>query len=98
MKWLISHGGLWLLLLLGWQPCASAQQIQPQIRVAGIVITNVGPQAAGEDFIRANIRVKVGDTFADLIAMRQRTDQDLQTLFKTGLFSPNIQVVEQFTS
>jgi outer membrane protein insertion porin family len=97
MKCLISHGALGLLLLLGWLPSASAQ-LSTQIRVAGIVITNVGPQAAGEDFIRANIRVKVGDAFADIIALRQRYDQDLRTLYETGLFSPGLQVVEQFSS
>lgn len=49
----------------------------------------MGPPAASDELIRANIRVKVGDTYT-----RTGVDDDVRTLYATGLFY-NIRVVEE---
>src|ERR1700722_14257301 len=89
MKFLIRHGGLWLLLFLGWLPAASAQSSLD--RVVSIVITNIGPKVASDELVRANIHVKPGDTY-----VRASVDKDVINLYATGFFS-NIQVRDQRT-
>ncbi len=89
MKYLIRHGGLWLLLLVCWLPSASAQSSFD--KVAGVIVTNVGPKVASDELIRGNIHVKVGDTY-----IRSSVDQDLLNLYATGFFS-NIRVTDQRT-
>jgi len=79
MKFLIRQGGLWLLLLSCWLPSASAQLSGG--RVSAVVITNIGPAAASEDLIRANIHIKVGDVF--VVAS---IDDDVKNLYGTGFF------------
>jgi outer membrane protein insertion porin family len=74
---------LWLFLLL-CAPTAFAQQ-----KIQKIEIRHVGPPAASDELIRANIRVKVGDTYT-----RTGVDDDVRTLYSTGLFY-NIRVVEE---
>src|SRR6478672_6267591 len=74
---------LWLLLLC-WCPELRAQQT-----VQKIEIRHVGPPAASDELIRANIRVKVGDSYT-----RTGVDDDVRTLYSTGLFY-NIRVVEE---
>src|SRR5690348_3777993 len=74
---------LWLLFLL-CSPNVVAQQ-----KVQKIEIRHVGPPAASDELIRANIRVKVGDTYT-----RTGVDDDVRTLYSTGLFY-NIRVVEE---
>ena len=65
---------LCLLLLVGL-PAVSAQTIQK------IEIRHVGPHAASDDLIKANIKVKVGDTFN-----ARSVEDDVRTLYATGLF------------
>src|SRR5690242_3733156 len=74
---------LWLFLLF-WSPSLLAQQ-----KVQKIEVRHVGPPAASDELIRANIRVKPGDTYT-----RTGVDDDVRTLYSTGLFF-NIRVVEE---
>lgn len=57
--------------------------------VQKIEIRHVGPPSASDDLIKANIRVKVGDTYT-----RTGVDDDVRTLYSTGLFQ-NIRVAEE---
>src|ERR1041385_5844743 len=75
---------LWLLLLLFWSPNVLAQE-----KVRSIEIRHIGPPAASDELIRANIRVKPGDIYT-----RTGVDDDVRTLYATGLFY-NIRVVEE---
>src|SRR5579859_7145615 len=86
MKCLFRHGGLLALLLLGWLPAVSAQE-----RIASVVITNIGPQVASDELVRANIHVKPGDVY-----IRSSVDQDVLNLYATGFFA-NIQVTDRRT-
>src|SRR6476660_3353496 len=72
------------LLFFAWSPALFAQQ-----KVQKIEIRHVGPPAASDELIRANIRVQVGDTYT-----RTGVDDDVRTLYSTGLFY-NIRVVEE---
>ncbi|MBM3831750.1 MAG: outer membrane protein assembly factor BamA [Verrucomicrobia bacterium] len=74
-----------LLLCFAWEPTVSAQAIQ------SIEIRHVGPPAASDELIKANIRVKPGDTYS-----RTGVDDDVKTLYSTGLFY-NIRVAEERT-
>ncbi len=74
---------VWVILCL-WSPVAVAQQ-----KIQQIEIRHVGPPAASDELIRANIRVKVGDTYT-----RTGVDDDVRTLYSTGLFY-NIRVIEE---
>src|SRR5438105_5988477 len=56
-----------------------------------IEIRHVGPPAASDDLIKANIRVKIGETYN-----RTGVDDDVRTLYSTGLFY-NIRVAEERT-
>ena len=85
MKFLIRHGGLWLLLLSCFLPAARGQ-LGGADKISQIVITNIGPAAASEELIRANIHVKVGDPF-----VATSTEEDVRNLYATGFFF-NIQV------
>src|SRR5262249_16692148 len=55
-------------------------------KISKIEIQHVGPPAASDDLIRANIRVKVGDPYLRLAA-----DDDVRNLYATGQFY-NIQI------
>ena len=82
---------LWFCCLLWWLLCgfipsAVAQLTQP--KVLSITVSNVGPQTVGEGLVRANIRVKEGDTFN-----RNSIDDDIRNLYATGFFL-NVQVHE----
>jgi len=76
-----------LFLLRGWilamvsLAIAPALRAQLQVPVLKIVITNIGPPAASESLIRANIRVKEGDTYN-----RASVDDDVRNLYATGYF------------
>src|SRR6476659_1307295 len=74
---------LWLLLLI-CSPSVLAQQ-----KVLKIEVRHVGPPAASDELVRANIHVKVGDMYT-----RTGVDDDVRTLYSTGLFY-NIRVVEE---
>lgn len=79
----------WAVLLCSASPllCAQVAQI-----VGRINITHIGPPAASDEMIRANIRVKVGDSYT-----RTGVDDDVRTLYSTGLFY-QIRVVEENTN
>src|SRR5215471_18056013 len=77
---------VWLLLLF-WSPDVLAQE-----KVRSIEVRHVGPPAASDELIRANIRVKPGDIYT-----RTGVDDDVRTLYSTGLFY-NIRVVEERTA
>src|SRR5665213_639980 len=66
-------------LLLALLPAAHAQVAAPRIRK--ILIRNVGPPAVSDDYIRANIRAKVGEPFS-----RAVVDEDIKSLYATGYF------------
>jgi outer membrane protein insertion porin family len=75
---------LWLCLCF-----CCAWDLQAQEKVSKIEIRHVGPPAASDELIRANIRVKVGDMYT-----RTGVDDDVRTLYSTGLFF-NIRVGEE---
>jgi outer membrane protein insertion porin family len=56
--------------------------------IVKIVIQNIGPAAASDDLVRANIRTKPGEVYT-----RSTIDNDIRTLYSTGLFR-NVQVTE----
>ncbi|TAK94152.1 MAG: hypothetical protein EPO07_17135, partial [Verrucomicrobia bacterium] len=60
-------------------------------KIARIEIKHVGPRNISDDLIRANIRIKPGDTY-----VRARADDDVKTLYGTGLFY-NIRVADALT-
>jgi len=55
--------------------------------ISKIEIRHVGPAAAADELIQANIRTKVGDPY-----VRSTIDDDVRNLYSTGFFY-NIQVV-----
>src|SRR5687767_1878478 len=75
------------VLILCWLVTTGYGQVGQQIRQ--IDIRHVGPPAASESLIRANIRVKEGDTY-----VRTSVDDDVRSLFTTGFFY-NIRVATE---
>jgi outer membrane protein insertion porin family len=73
-----------LSLLLVWLPLIWAQP--SSLKVARVNIKQVGPPAASDELIRANIRVKPGDIY-----LPTTVDDDVRNLYATGFFY-NIQV------
>lgn len=67
------------LLLLAGAPGAWAQL--SAAKVARIEIQHVGPPSVSDALIRANIRVKPGDTY-----LPEAVNDDIRSLFATGLF------------
>ncbi|HEV8543630.1 MAG TPA: outer membrane protein assembly factor BamA, partial [Verrucomicrobiae bacterium] len=63
--------------------CALLNAAQAQVgqKIQKIEIRHVGPPAASESLIRANIRVKEGDTYT-----RNSVDDDVRSLYSTGFF------------
>jgi outer membrane protein insertion porin family len=80
---------LWILLACGTLAHA---QVAAGPKVAKIVIQHVGPQSASDELVRAQIRVKVGDTY-----LRQAVDDDIRSLYATGFFY-NIRVADALTA
>lgn len=80
---------LWLLGVAG----AGAQLLTAPapVNVARVEIKHLGPPATGDDFIRAQLRVKPGAPFNPAA-----TDDDIRNLYATGLFS-NVRVTEDRT-
>ena len=80
-------------LLLGFALFFPASSLQAQapapVAVLKIVITNVGPQSVSTALVRANIRVKEGDSYS-----RSSIDDDVRNLYATGYFL-NIRVAEE---
>lgn len=87
MKSLLRRYSVLLALLIYWVPQSSAQ-VAPQ-RVQQIEVRHVGPAAASDELIRANIRVKVGDPL-----VKTNVDDDVRNLYNTGYFY-NIRVAEE---
>ncbi len=89
MNRLIRHGGLVLLLIFCSLPVARGQMASG--RVSGIEVTNIGPEVASADLVRANIHVKVGDVYN-----RRAVYDDIPNLYATGFFA-NIVIKERQT-
>jgi outer membrane protein insertion porin family len=66
-------------LLLCWLPAGQAQLAAS--KVAKIEVKHVGPAAVSDSLVRANIRVKTGDTY-----FPATVDDDVRNLYATGLF------------
>jgi outer membrane protein insertion porin family len=64
---------------------------QAPARVAKINVRHVGPPAVSDELIRANIRVKPGDSYSKV-----NVDDDVRNLYTTGYFY-NIRVNEELT-
>ena len=64
-------------------------QLSVPLTVSQIDIKHVGPPAASDELIRANIRVKVGDVYQPIAV-----DDDVRSLYATGLFY-NIRIVTE---
>src|SRR5688500_2427720 len=75
------------VLILCWLVATSSGQVGQTIRK--IDVRHVGPPAASESLIRANIRVKEGETF-----VRTSVDDDVRSLYSTGFFY-NIRVATE---
>jgi outer membrane protein insertion porin family len=89
MKLFFRLFGIWLLL--GCAQVAWSQAVGPKIDEVDIKF--VGPAQVSQEFIRANIRVKAGDTYRIT-----STQDDVHALYGTGQFY-NIQVsVNQSTN
>lgn len=85
MKLLFRLCGLCALLFC--LPAAFGQA--GEIKVSRVDIKHVGPAAASETLIRANIRVKNGDLYRPALV-----DDDVHNLYATGLFY-NIRIVTE---
>src|SRR4051794_2831735 len=68
-----------LLLALVCLPSVQAQLSAP--KVAKIEIKHVGPASVSDELVRANLRVKPGDTY-----LPAAVDEDVRNLYATGLF------------
>lgn len=88
MKLLIRRWTCFVLILC-WLPHASAQIGQT---IKKIDIRHVGPPAASDTLIRANIRVKEGDVYT-----KTSVDDDVRSLYSTGYFY-NIRVATEDTA
>src|SRR3954471_4307504 len=88
MKLLLRRWTRFVLILCSLALATSnAQQLGDPIRK--IEIRHVGPPAASDALIRANIRVKEGDAYT-----RTSVDDDVRSLYSTGYFY-NIRVVTE---
>src|SRR5580765_2852377 len=75
------------ILILCWLVSGVYAQVGQKIQK--IEVRHVGPPAASESLIRANIRVKEGDTYT-----RTSVDDDVRSLYSTGFFY-NIRVATE---
>src|SRR4051812_28405745 len=89
MKFLLRLLALGLLCVLG---ISSRAQISA-VKIARIEIKHVGPSAVSDELIRANIRVKAGDTFPSTLPLQTAVDDDVRNLYATGFFY-NIHVAQ----
>lgn len=78
MNRLLRLCGLYALLVA---LCGTAWGQFAPLKVSRIVVTNVGPAAASDEIIRANIRVKTGDPY-----LPAAVDDDVRNLYATGFF------------
>ncbi|MCL5099315.1 MAG: outer membrane protein assembly factor BamA [Candidatus Omnitrophica bacterium] len=91
MKLLLRRYALFLAILLCYPSPSFSQTAPPPPTIHKIIIKNVGPPAASDNLVRANIRVKVGDPYTPA-----SVDDDVRTLYSTGYFY-NVRVVEDRT-
>src|SRR5262245_41760178 len=89
MKQLFRQGWAWAVLMALLLPQSSLAQTANQIK--RIDVRHVGPPAASDSLIRANIHVKEGDAYN-----RVAIDDDVRTLIGTGYFY-NVQITEDRT-
>src|SRR5688572_25912449 len=87
MKVLLRRWTLFVLILCSLVLANHGQAPAESIRK--IEIRHVGPPAASDSLIRANIRVKEGDTYT-----RTSVDDDVRSLYSTGYFH-TIQVLAE---
>ncbi|MBU6400474.1 MAG: outer membrane protein assembly factor BamA, partial [Verrucomicrobia bacterium] len=90
MNWLLRRIWPWWVAFVVCLPALWGQTTGVN-KVIKIQIQNVGPPAASEAMIRANIHIKIGDPFN-----LEATNDDVRTLKATGFFL-NIRIVPQFT-
>lgn len=90
MKHLICR---WLLawLIAACAAATASAQIAERTSIAKIQIRHVGPPAVSDELIRANIRIKEGDSYS-----KPNIDSDVRNLYSTGYFY-NIRVGEELT-
>src|SRR5215211_5760870 len=88
MKLLLRRWTHFVLILCSLALATSNAQVQPEV-IRKIEIRYVGPPAASESLIRANIRVKEGDFFTTT-----SVDDDVKSLLATGYFH-NVKVVRE---
>lgn len=81
LAWLIAYASMLSTF------SASAQMAPP--KVAKISVEHVGPHAASDPLIRANIRSKEGDPFSQMTV-----DEDIKSLYSTGFFA-TVRVAEK---
>ena len=89
IKPLLRIGGV-LVLLLAFLPQAFTQS--SAFKIARIDVKHVGPPAASDELVRANIRTKIGDAYS-----AAAVDDDVKNLYLTGFFY-NIQVLDKQTT
>ncbi|HEY6168237.1 MAG TPA: outer membrane protein assembly factor BamA [Verrucomicrobiae bacterium] len=80
---------VWVLLAAICLSALGAGAQVPSRIVERIDIKHVGPPAASDELIRANIRIKVGEPY-----LRTTADDDVRNLFATGYFY-NIRIGEE---
>ncbi|MEW6304731.1 MAG: outer membrane protein assembly factor BamA [Verrucomicrobiota bacterium] len=88
MKSLLRRYCIILALLLYWCP-TQATWAQTSPKVEQIEVRHIGPPAVSDELIKANIRVKVGETIT-----RSSIDDDIRSLYATGYFY-QIRVAEE---
>jgi len=83
--------GIFCLWLAGAVGAVAQTPVSISVDVARVEIKHVGPAATGDDYIRAQLRLKPGDRYTPTA-----TDDDIHNLYSTGLFY-NVQVSEEMT-
>lgn len=70
-----------LALFLAWAGRAPAQLAPEGEKIAQIKVQHVGPPAVSDEFVRSNIRVKVGDPY-----LPTAVNDDVRNLYASGFF------------
>src|SRR3954462_13322280 len=89
MKFVLRRWTCFVLILCSLALAGSSYGQAAGDTVQKIEIRHVGPLAASDSLIRANIRVKEGDNYTGI-----SVDDDVRNLYSTGYFL-NIQVVPE---
>lgn len=89
MKFVLRRWTCFVLILCSLALAGNSFAQAPADTVQKIEIRHVGPPAASDALIRANIRVKEGDTYT-----RTSVDDDVRNLYSTGYFY-NIRVLTE---